>query len=143
MVEKEKRPGEKEKKSLFSIDKRAVQKSIVRTSYEKADGEKIEYESFQYRITLPPDFVKEHELEDKGEVFLLSDSIGLFLPDEKTLMRVLVLIPELREILHTTDSLTEEEINKILEVFPELMGTIKKQEEKKNNVKVSPNSTSN
>ena len=115
-----------EKKPLFSIDKRAVQKSIVRTPYTKTDGEEITYESFQYRLTLPPEFVKEHDLENQGEVFLLSDSIGMFLPDEKTLMKALVLIPELREILHAAGPLTEEEIKKILETFPELKESLKK-----------------
>jgi len=49
----------------------------------------------QYKITIPREFVEEYG----KEVYLIVDGIGLLVPNEETLMKILTKIPEIRELL--------------------------------------------
>jgi hypothetical protein len=71
--------------SEIKIEKRKISKSTIRTK-------KAEYP--QYRISLPREFVEEHG----AEVYLIADSIGILVPDEKILMKILAKFPEIREL---------------------------------------------
>ena len=80
--------------SEIRIEKRTISKSNVK---RKLPGGKIKVYP-QHRLTIPPEFVKEHG----NEVYLISDSVGLFVPDEDTLMKVLEKFPELRKFVMKT-----------------------------------------
>ena len=78
-------------KSSISIETRKVSKhTIVRGK----DKNKKEYT--QYRITLPKKFAEEHDVD---EMYLIADSIGMFVPDQETLLQVLVKFPEIRKLV--------------------------------------------
>lgn len=113
------------RKRPFNIDERTISESEVKRKLE--DGTIKSYP--QYRITLPKEFVDEHKPE---KVYLIADSVGMFLPDEKSLMRVLVLLPRIREIIEGKSSaLTQGEIEKIFESFPEIKKYIEKEQKEK------------
>lgn len=75
------------------IDKRKISRSIVKR--EMADGTIKEYP--QYKLVLPKEFVKEHG----RNLILISDSVGLFLPDEEPelLEKILDDFPEIRKLV--------------------------------------------
>lgn len=80
--------------SEIKIEKRKISKSNVKRKLP--DGTIKIYP--QHKLTIPKEFVKEHG----SEVYLISDSIGLFVPDEDTLMKVLEEFPELRKFVIKT-----------------------------------------
>lgn len=96
----------------------------------KSPSEKLPKRTYpQYRLTIPGEFVDEHG----REVYLIADKVGMFLPDEASLMRILITIPEMRDIIDKQQKgipLTEDEILKVLQNFPELRQHILKETNK-------------
>lgn len=70
----------------------------------------------QYRITIPGAFVEKHG----NKMFLVADGIGIFVPNEKGLLKALLLLPEIRTMVHSNKKMNPEEIEDVLEHFPEI-----------------------
>jgi len=90
--------------SEIKIEKRIISKSNVKRKLP--DGRIKIYP--QHKLTIPKEFVKEHG----SEVYLISDSVGLFVPDEDTLMKVLEKFPELRKFVLKTRKQKKKKIEK-------------------------------
>lgn len=100
--------------SGLDIQKRAISKSTHK--YKRHDGGITEYP--RYVLTLPREFAEKHNLEEKG-LWLVADQVWFGLPDEKSLMKVVALLPEIKELIGTK-GLTKDDIKKILELNPEI-----------------------
>ena len=80
----------------------------------------------QYRITLPESFVKSHKLAKSRTVYLITDEIGIFTATEEALTKVMLLLPEIRNIVQNTEKpLTNDEIKIILHRFPEIVECVR------------------
>ena len=115
-----------EKKRTLKIDRRSIQVATVPRDW-KRKGKDIQKDYSQYKMTIPKEFAEQHGLEQGGEVYLVSDGIGIFIPDQEKLMRILLLIPELTELAHTGEiELTDEQMGEVVLAFPQLKDYIMK-----------------
>ena len=104
--------------SGMEITERRVLKSVQKVI--DADGKTKEY--VRYTLTLPKEFVEKHNIDS---LFLVADEVWFGLPDERKLMKILPLIPELRRLLGK-QTLTEEEIQQLFQDYPELKEYVKR-----------------
>jgi len=74
------------------IEERKLSKHIIR----KKKGKKIVAEYLQYRLTLPKSFGDEHTTD---KVYIIADSVGMFMPDKDTLLKILAVYPEIRSLV--------------------------------------------
>ncbi len=98
--------------SGLDIQRRAVNKRTQK--YKRVDGGITEYP--RYSLDLPTEFVEKHKLED---LFLVADQVWFGLPDEQSLMKVIVLLPQIKQLL-SKKGFTKEDIKKILDLNPEI-----------------------
>lgn len=98
--------------SGLDIQKRKISKSIQ--THEDKHGVKKKYA--RYTLNLPREFVEKHDLSN---LFLVADQVWFGLPDERSLMKVVALLPEIKELIGTK-GLTKEDVKKILELNPEI-----------------------
>jgi len=113
----------------LDIRKRAISKSTHK--YKHRDGSITKYP--RYVLTLPKEFAEKHNLEKTG-LWLVADQVWFGLPDEKSLMKVVGLLPEIKELI-STKGLSKKDVQKILELNPEIrdyvMDEIESEEEAK------------
>jgi len=98
----------------LDIQRRAVSKSTHK--YKHRDGSITKYP--RYFLTLPKKFAEKHNLEEKG-LWLVADQVWFGLPDEKSLMKVIGLLPEIKELIGTK-KLSKKDVQQILELNPEI-----------------------
>jgi len=103
--------------SSVNIEERTLSKHKV--TWKKKDGTMGESE--QYRITLPSSFGKEHETD---KVYVIADSIGMFVPDVETLMQVMIDFPKIRE--RVLDKSRDTELIKLFQLWDSLNDDKKK-----------------
>ena len=108
--------------SGIDIQKRSILKSI--DTHIDTSGETRKYP--RYSITLPRKFVEDNNILETG-LFVISDRVWIGVPEEKNLMRLIVLLPDIRKLV-TNSKLSEVDIKKILELNPEILEFIKNSE---------------
>ena len=113
--------------SGLEILKRAISRSTQK--YERTDGGVTKYP--RYFLNLPKEFVEKHNLEETG-LWLVADQVWFGLPNEGTLMKVVALLPEIKELISKEGGLSDEDIEKLLELNPEIRKYLAK-EKKPNN----------
>jgi hypothetical protein len=106
--------------SGIEIDKRSIVETRQKSTLK--DGTETEYT--RYHLNLPKEFIEKHKLKGK-ELYLVADNVWLGLPDEKALMSVLVLLPELKSLI-LKESLTDSDIEKIIQLNPEIQNYIER-----------------
>lgn len=97
----------------LDIKKRSVTKAI---QYRRDKDGNVIGEYKRYKINLPKKFVEEHNIKD---LWLVADQMWFGLPDESSLLTIVALIPQIKDLL-TRGKLTQEEISKILTLNPEI-----------------------
>ena len=103
------------------------ERKIVRTE-QKKDPKKPEDGYYpRYSLNLPREFVEKHKLD---KLYLVADEVWFGLPDATKLMKIIAVLPEVKELLGSNIELNEEQIQMLLKQCPEVEKYIvKKQDE--------------
>jgi hypothetical protein len=104
--------------SGLDIQKRAVTKRTQ--EYRKKKGGVTKYP--RYQVNIPAEFAIKHNLEKKG-LYIVADQIWFGIPDEKDLMKILPLIPQIKELIKDSN-FSESDVRKLLELHPEMIPLI-------------------
>lgn len=75
----------------------------------------------QYRLTIPSQFAEEHKTD---KVYLIADTIGLFVPDQATLLRIISIYPDIRELVLRGEK--DEELVRLFNMWEKLSDEQKK-----------------
>ena len=104
----------------MDIQKRSVSKRTIKI---KRKG-KIVKEYPSYQLILPKVFAEKHNLVKTG-IYLVADQIWFGIPDERTLMQILPIIPQIKELMKNK-TFSEKNFNKLVELNPEVVPMIMK-----------------
>lgn len=113
----------------FNIIPRTIHVSKINIKHkDKNDKRKVTGQKtyLQYKITLPQSFIDAHKLAKVRRVYLITGEIGVFLPNEETLMKAILLVPELSKLVQEKDNtLSPDQIKIVLQRFPEIKEYVK------------------